>query len=83
MSRQELKWLLTTEIRKATEFPSKIIIIALWLFCLRIINFVSVLLHDTNSRSSTIRQGRSPDNNMSEHFISMSCYADFLLILYF
>lgn len=79
---QEVKWLMTTEIRKATEFLSKIvIIIVLFLFCLRMMKFVSVFWPDTNSHSSTMHQGRSPDT--SEHFISMSCYANFLLIIVF
>lgn len=87
VSTQEVERLMTTEIRKATEFLSKIlniiiaiVIIGLFLFCLRMMKFVSVFWPDP-SHSSTMHQGRSPD--MSEDFISVSCYANFLVIIVF
>lgn len=65
-----------------TEFLSKTICIALWLFCLKIINFVSVLFHDRGSRGNTTCQVRSLDI-LSEHFNSTSRYIDFLSIIVF
>lgn len=66
----------------ATEFLPKMTFIALWLFCLKIINFVFVLFHDKSSHGRTICQVRSLDI-MSEHFNSVSRYTDFLLIIVF
>lgn len=65
-----------------TEFLSKMIFIALWLLCLKIIHFVFVLFHDKSSHGNTICQVRSLDI-MAEHFNSMSRYTDFLLIIVF